>query len=778
MQTSASPVVKDLVLVGGGHSHLAVLKRFGMRPLRGVRLTLIARDVHTPYSGMLPGYIAGHYGFDDCHIDLRPLVRFAGARLLHDEAIGLDLENRRVLCARHPPVAYDLVSLNIGSRPSAEAPGAAEHAIAVKPVDRFLERWQAIAQWIAATGAPGGFRFAVVGGGAGGVELTLATQYRLGRLLAEQGSRAQVEFHLVTDAPVILPTHNRGVRERFERVLRERGVRVHTASPVVQVLPRQLICADGLQLDADAILWVTHAAPAPWLAASGLTPDERGFVKVNEFLQSVSHPEVFAAGDTAGMTEHPRPKSGVFAVRQGRPLAENLRRALLGEALKGFVPQRKFLGLISTGNRYAVASRGNWSLEGDWVWRWKDRIDRRFMRSYTELPEMKSAASSPSVTPGVAGPEALREISALAMRCGGCGAKVGSSVLTRVLNGLAPLERSDVLVGLQHPDDAAVVEVPPGKVLVQTVDFFRDFLDDPFRFGAVAANHSLSDIFAMGAEPQTALALATVPYGVERKMEEDLRQLMAGALEVLNAAGAALVGGHTTEGPELAFGLAVNGLAEREALMSKSGMRPGDALVLTKALGTGTLFAADMRRKARGRWIEAAIDSMLLSNREAAVCLRRHGATACTDVTGFGLLGHLVEMTRASQVDAELDLPALPVLDGALESLGLGIFSSLQPQNLRLRRALHDLDAVASHERYPLIFDPQTSGGLLASVPAHRAQACVRELRRHGYPAAAVIGRVAARSERPEPIRLNVAPATAPVRPSRSGSTAGRGEGK
>ena len=203
------------------------------------------------------------------------------------------------------------------------------------------------------------------------------------------------------------------------------------------------------------------------------------------------------------------------------------------------------------------------------------------------------------------------------------------------------------------------------------------------------------------------------------------------------------------------MGFAVNGLADPDRLLRKGGMRPGDRLILTKPIGTGTLFAADMRRKAKGRWVDAALASMVQSNRAAALCLHQHGATACTDVTGFGLLGHLVEMTKPSGVDVELTLSALPFLDGALDTVRLGILSSLQPQNVRLRRAVRDVNTFAQDERFPLIFDPQTAGGLLASVPSNQADACLAALRQLGYDRAAIIGTVRPLSDQLEPIVLH-----------------------
>ena len=753
MNRDNAPVFKDLVLVGGGHAHVTVLKKFAMKPVPGVRITLVCRDLQAPYSGMLPGYIAGHYLFDDAHIDLVPLCRFARARFFHDEVIGLDTDNRKLICRSRPYLGYDILSINVGSAPDiAAVPGADGKVIPVKPIDGFVGNWRKLCARMLQR--QNGARIGIVGGGAGGVELALAVQYRLKALLAGKWpDNTSPEFHLFTDAGEVLTTHNRNVRAKFRRVLNERNIHVHTGHEVTEVRAGVLQCANGATFQLDEILWVTRARAQDWPGQAGLDVDEQGFIKVNNTLESVSHPGIFAAGDIAHMINHPRPKSGVFAVRQGAPLSLNLRNRLLNRSLKPYFPQREFLSLISTGDQYAIASRSWWALEGRWVWRWKDWIDRRFMRKYNRLPEMKEPARR-DIPRGVADKDAIREISAIAMRCGGCGAKVGATVLENALAGLEPISRDDVLIGLHEPDDAAVASVPAGKAIVHTVDAFRSFIDDPYIFGQVAANHALSDLFAMGAQPQTALAIVTLPYADEKKLEELLSHLLQGALKALNGAGAALVGGHTGEGEELSLGFAVNGLVDREQILRKRGLRAGDRIVLTKPIGTGTLFAADMRHKAKGAWITAALDCMLQSNREAAKRLFAHGAAACTDVTGFGLLGHLVEMIKPSGVDVEIDLGAIPCLDGAEETIAAGIFSSLQPQNLRLRRAIRDAENVSKDTRYPLIFDPQTSGGLLAGVPAEQAEACVTALRELGYAQTAIIGRVLPESNRLEPVRL------------------------
>jgi len=755
MQGALTPTSKDIVLIGAGHAHVGVLRMFGMKPMPGVRLTLVSRQLHTPYSGMLPGMIAGLYEPDQAHIDTGPLTRFAQARLYHGEVIGLDLAGKRVICRDRPPVPYDILSINIGSTPSArQVPGVAEHAIPVKPIDGFLERFEAARARILASN--GRARIGVVGGGAGGVELLLALHRRFTRDVAAAGfDPAALAFTLITSSVELLPSFPARMRRRFGELLRERGIGVVTGRQAVEVRPGGVLVEGGEMVALDQVFWTTRAAPAPWLTDTGLALDGEGFIRVSETMQSVSHPEVFAAGDIASIDGHPRPKSGVYAVRSGPPLAANLRRVLEGRRLVRYRPQREALYLISTGERYALGARNGITFEGAWVWTLKDIIDRRFMAKFNQLPEMTAAATSP--IPAIADQAAIREISAMAMRCGGCGAKVGATVLARALGAVRPAERDDVVVGLGAPDDAAIVDTGGTRLSVHTVDYFRAILDDPYLFGKIAANHALGDIYAMGAEPQTALAIATVPHGVEAKVEADLTLMMDGANEVLREAACALVGGHTSEGAELSLGFAVNGLIECDAALRKGGLRPGDVLVLTKPIGTGALLAAHMRGKAKARWVAAAIAHMTQSSGAAARILKAHGASAATDVTGFGLLGHLVEMIRASHVDATLALAAVPLLDGLRETIAANIFSSLHPHNIRLRRAIRNLEMASSHPLYPVLFDPQTAGGLLASVPRSRAEACIAALWDAGYSSAAVVGSVSARSASLAGITLELA---------------------
>ncbi|NER80682.1 MAG: selenide, water dikinase SelD [Leptolyngbya sp. SIO1D8] len=756
------PIVKDLVFVGGGHTHAIVLRKFGMKPLPGVRLTLITNLVDTPYSGMLPCHISGLYDFDASHIDLRPLSRFAQCQLLMDTAVNIDVDNQRVICAHHPPVAYDVLSVDIGSTPAnVSVPGADEFAIPAKPVPHLLGAWQQFLEQVRQA-PPGQIAIAVVGGGVGGVELTLNMQIRLWGLLDELGrSREDLSIHLFHRGAEIANGRNRSTQKLLHQRFVERDIHLHLQESVCAVEAtandqRLVQCESGLQIQCDRVFWVTNASAPPWIQETGLITDDAGFILIEDTLQSSSHPHIFAAGDVATMKNHLRPKAGVFAVRQGPPLFHNLQAYLQNQPLKPFRPQKQYLNIIDTGNGSAIASRGPFTVESKLMRAWKDRIDRTFMSLFSDFPAMEQI--SPQTTTA---PSGLAHPSLPAMYCAGCGSKVGSDVLTQTLNrfqqengAMAWLDSQNVVIGLNAADDAAVVQVPTGKLMVHTVDFFRAIVDDPFVFAQIVVKHCLNDLYAMGATPQSALVIATLPYAIADKQSETLFHLLSGVQKALTYVQTPLVGGHTSADNELALGLACNGLVTPEEMLRKQGMQVGDALILTQPLGTGTLFAADMRQVAKGRWIENAIAHMIQPSAAALRCFQQHDVTACTDVSGFGLMGHLLEMVQASQVAVELDLQDLPLLFGASDTLQQEIVSSLQAQNMQAAHAIKNAKSYAHHPAYPILFDPQTAGGLLATVPGDRATACVNQLRALGYTTSTCIGEVVALAGAEPPVTI------------------------
>ncbi len=411
MHAPPLPLVRDLVLIGGGHAHALVLRMWAMNPLPGARVTLINPGPVAPYTGMLPGHIAGHYARCDLMIDLVRLARFAGARVILDRAVGIDRAVGTVLLQDRGPLRYDVASIDIGIGSGLpDVPGMADHAVAAKPLGRYATAWEAfVGRGLAFP------RVVVIGAGVGGVELALASAHRL------QAAGAKAQITVVDRGDIALPGLGRGARAALLRQAATMGVRLITGAAPVSVAPDAVVLSTGEVLGSDFTLSVAGAQPQGWLAETGLELHD-GFVTVGPTLQT-SDPMIFAAGDAAHMTYAPRPKAGVFAVRQAPVLHHNLRAALSGAAMRRYRPQRDYLKLISTGDTAAVADKFGLRLGGGWLWTVKDRIDRAFMAKFADYPAMKVAPPPTEAALGLAAAMGDKPL------CGGCGAKVGAGAL-------------------------------------------------------------------------------------------------------------------------------------------------------------------------------------------------------------------------------------------------------------------------------------------------------------------------------------------------------------
>lgn len=713
-----------LVLAGGGHSHIEVLRQLALGHLTTLEVTLVTREALMPYSGMLPGFIAGHYRYDECHLDLRGLAQMARARFCLVEVDGVDLEDKLAHCGDRPPIPFDLLSLNTGARPVMDdVPGAHEFAWPVKPVDAFIRRWQALVANLRLN--PRAHRFVTVGG-VGGVELTLSMQYALREIVPNS------EFTIVSASPELVSTHNAGVRRRLEGVLATRGIKVHRSETAAEVASGEVRCASGLRIPFDILVWATQVSAAPWLRTSGLAVDGNGFVCVNNALQSTSHDFVFAAGDVASFVDGPLPKSGVYAVREAPVLARNLLRYAAGAPLLPYRPQKHHLALISTGDRNAIASRGGWSAGGAWVWRWKSRIDRRWMNGYKYIVPSFSKAAAGLVTGRLSLDEALPVNSASnepELPAVGAGAALNENIVK------GALDRLGLPWGWNGEER---INVPEGKQIVNTAGFFPSLIEDEFLAGRIAAIHCLSNIYARNATPFSVTALATIPSGDSRFMEDTLRDLLAGAQSVLRTENIMLTGVHALQGEDMLFGLSVNGLLDRT--QAAPAAQPGDMLLLTKPLGTAAIFAADLNGIAQNDWLNDALSVATQSNAAAARILFDHGATLCTTIAKGGLYGCLDRVLTPTGHAARLELGEIPVLAGGFHS---------HVSELVLSDYTKTSVTVAQSAAFPmrLLYDAETSGGFAAAVPQAHADACLGMLHASGYAHAARIGSICEREQ-------------------------------
>jgi selenide,water dikinase len=729
MQSSTAPVPieKNVVLVGGGNAHLVFVKRFGMRPMPGVAVTLVNEAAVIPYSAMVPAHIGGDYSWDEITIDLVRLCQLVKVRFIAERVTAIEPRTRQVRFADRPALTYDVLSLGVGSLP-AYPPSTTDDgsSLVMRPLNGLLRQLDALEKQLSS--APGPFHLVVVGGGASGCELALAIGKRLGKI-------SDLRLTLLQGDARLLPEFPRRVAGAFERAFVQQGIAHRVDARVMDRRDGFLLLESGEKIAHDAVLWATRAAPPQLLRASGLAVDAAGFLRVRDTLQSVTDPAVFGTGDCVAFESYPKlPRNGVHAVREGAVLFDNVAAVLHERTPRPFRPQWFCLALLNTADGRAVLTYGGLTWTSRWGRRLKDRIDRAWIRKFTDIAPM--AATEPGQ------PESPL------MRCGGCGSKISSDVLSAVLKRIDVPDDPRILLGCRAGEDAAVHRVrpelfgDPGKLVeVQTVDYFKAFVDDPYLFGRIAALNAVSDLYAMNARPFSALAIATLPYARGPVQEGQLYELLSGAVESLRMLGVVLTGGHTTEGSEMALGFSVTGFAEEDRLFQKSKLRLGDVLILTKPLGSGALLAAWMRGQCRATWFAQLVDSMLRPNAVAGAVFARAAVLACTDVTGFGMAGHLLEMLDASRLSARLRIDRVPLYEGFAEVVAEGIVSSLHRDNAKMACRVQAAPAPA------WLFDPQTSGGLLAAVRPEAADEIVRQLREDGYPRADVIGEVVAMEE-------------------------------
>lgn len=727
-----APIFKDLIFVGGGHSHALVLRKWAMNPLPGVRITLISPQTMTPYSGMLPGLISGHYSFAETHIDLVKLSLWANIRFIQDSVTAIDAETNTLELANRPSIQFDAVSIDIGSTPNQQIEGSAEFSTPIKPISDFYQRWQQIQQKVQQNKIKS---LSVVGGGAGSVEVIMAMAFNLQKL------NTPLQYHLVTSSKDILPTYNPSVVGRVKQQFKKYQIDIHTSSRVEKLSQGAIHCKNIDPILTDETIWCIQASGSSWLKQSQLECDDAGFVKVRQTLQTLHYDHIFAAGDIANMVADPRPKAGVYAVRQAETLFDNLRAILLNKPMLEYKPQDGFLSLLALGEKQATGSKSIFSASGEWVWRWKNSIDVKFMNQFHQLPLLSMPSDIP-VNPQLIDDKEKHEQHDPLKRCAGCGAKVGTELLKQVLN--------EVMGETYYQPQDAVQITPQAKIIYQSVDALKSPIQDPWLFGKIAVNHALSDLYAMNLKAESAQVLISLPYASQQVQIRQLKALMQGISSQFDTLQCRFLGGHTSEANELSVGLVVNGIQQETGLFQKRGLNPGDKLVLSKPLGTGVILAAAMQAECDGAIFNQTIASMLKPNDHAATTLSQLNVKACTDVTGFGLLGHLNELCLASNCAASLNINAIPLLPGTEELILQGIKSSLYSQNHNVFETVECSDSIVQQARFSALFDPQTSGGLLAGIATEHYAELEEDFHRQFY----TIGEVAAHDDSSVRIRI------------------------
>ena len=676
-----------IVLLGVGHTNAHIVRMWAMNPLPDTDLTCISDSPVSTYSGFLPAVLACQLPADAMEIDLVRLCAAAGARLIVDRVTGIDRDRRVVLFDDRPDVPFDVLSIGIGSQPQLPDSGAdAASLVTIKPMQSFLERLaQAVTRCADSSGS---LRVMVVGGGASGVEVSQCLPARLKQLTSKR-----TELTLVNRGHELLPGCLAGTIRRVRRMMAQAGHEVLDNRTVSDVADDQVRLDDGTTLPADLVIWAATATAPSLLSQPGLPADHRGFLLTHNTLQSTSGDPIFVVGDSGTIADADLPKAGVYAVRQGPVLWENIRRTIRQQRLQVYRPQTSFLKLLNMGDGRAVGEWRGISFAGHWVMKLKNYIDRKFMDNYQLLPDQMSMPDE--------------------MLCRGCGCKLGSNPLAAGL-GLPESERDDATIirGSRPSKSDDRTDGANSDTILVTTDFFSAPFEDAWLTGRIAAIHAASDLYAMGAAPFAAEAVVVLPEGDSTTQQQMLHDVLAGARREFDHMGAKITGGHTITGPRWEIGFTVFGRPLKQHLFRKQETRAGDRLLLTQPLGSGVLMAAHRRGQCRHTDFRSMLEFMLCGSRLAAEIAVDCGVRGGTDVTGYGLLGHLQEMLAADQ-SAQLSFDAVPLMPGAQEVADRGIVSTLLPSN---RSFLKSVVSERS-ESLDLFLDPQTCGGLLLSVP-------------------------------------------------------------
>ena len=778
MQRLAS---RELVLAGAGHTNLHIVRMWLQQPIADVQLTVVSPTPYATYSGMFPGTLAGLYAPEEMLIDLDQLTHAAGARLIVAECIGIDVPRRRVLLKDRPGIPFDMVSVGVGSRP-AGMESVAKHPglISIKPMFTAMNRLRhRLSELTSAPDEPNKetdvdkICIVVVGAGAAGVEIAFCVRQFIRREYPNLWQRG-IQVSIIDRHDSILRGYRPSTRRIAEQKMADHQIQKVVNCTVVSCDDRQLLLDNCDPIPADVVLWCAGATAVPLLDAIDLPKSGNGFLRVKSTLQTITGEPVFAVGDSASIDGASNSRAGVYAVRQGPILWQNIHRMFVGQPLVHYRPQRDFLSLLAIGDGSAIGQYRWLSSHGRWLWRLKDRIDSKFM-SMHRPSGMQTHTHNRQTSSGNISAQ-LPE-----MRCRGCGGKTSGGVLNDVLQRLRDEQEGSDEDFLQ-PEDAVILTPGRAGMNAVSVDMFNAFIDDPWLVGRIAAIHSLSDLWARRIQPTAAMAMLTVPSGSRRAQSELLYQLLKGVVHEVNAADVVLGGGHTMDGDEISIGLAVLGRTQphpdwhKQDLLHnharKGGMQNGQKIILTKALGTGVILAGREFQSVNSGGetsstnsirttsdaLQNALKSMLLSNQLAAELASHFQITGITDVTGFGLAGHLFEMLDASRVSAWLMLNQIPLIDGSRELFDAGIRSSLDSENREVATRIHCDESRSSTAEWHALFDPQTSGGLLMGVSGRDCDAVLQQLHASGYKQASVIGEVAEGSHQDSPIQIQIRP--------------------
>lgn len=699
IQIEEIPITNDLVLIGGGHSHLSVLMKLSKRPINGNRITLITNEIDTPYSGMIPGYIEGIYSWRDSHIDLYRLCLKLNVRFIHAEVERVSAYEKEIYFKDRPKIKFDVLSINTGIQSNnREIKGAAKYCLPVKPISKLANNFlNKITNFKS---------IAFIGGGAGSVELALAIKKRFLNI------NQDIKITIITGKRGLLSTFPQKTKLTSLKTLEKFKIDIIEYKRVLEVKPKQIILSDKSMLKIDKAILSTNSMTPKWLAKSDILLTKDNYILVNKSFQT-NYKYVFASGDVIDFNNQNLKKAGVFAVRSGKPLAINIKQFILGKKLVEYKFNKNYLALIGTSKRSAIATKYNLTFNSRFFFYLKKYIDQNFIKKFSDFKIRKKftleALKTDVLNIFVKHKEKITDKNDI-MQCKGCAAKVPLNALKQALP-------KDIV---STSEDA--VSVPGHPELYQTVDMISSIITDPFLLGKIAANHSISDMVSVNSKITSAMMILQLPLSKTEINSRDLEQVLLGANEIFKTIDCPLIGGHTMIGkdkdPIIGFSILGQKQKKIKIMKNRRKIKTKDLLILTEKIGSGLIFAGINNYLIDSYFQIDVIKQMIKGNLNFGKISNHLNILSMTDITGFGLANHLLNLIKRDNSKTGLTIypNKIPLFEGVNECLNKDIKSSLFKSNYDIAQK----DIIYKRDKSKLdniLYDPQTVGGIAFIIP-------------------------------------------------------------
>ena len=699
IQIEEIPITNDLVLIGGGHSHLSVLMKLSKRPINGNRITLITNEIDTPYSGMIPGYIEGIYSWRDSHIDLYRLCLKLNVRFIHAEVERVSAYEKEIYFKDRPKIKFDVLSINTGIQSNnREIKGAAKYCLPVKPISKLANNFlNKITNFKS---------IAFIGGGAGSVELALAIKKRFLNI------NQDIKITIITGKRGLLSTFPQKTKLTSLKTLEKFKIDIIEYKRVLEVKPKQIILSDKSMLKIDKAILSTNSMTPKWLAKSDILLTKDNYILVNKSFQT-NYKYVFASGDVIDFNNQNLKKAGVFAVRSGKPLAINIKQFILGKKLVEYKFNKNYLALIGTSKRSAIATKYNLTFNSRFFFYLKKYIDQNFIKKFSDFRIRKKftldALKTDVLNIFVKHKEKITDKNDI-MQCKGCAAKVPLNALKQALP-------KDIV---STSEDA--VSVPGHPELYQTVDMISSIITDPFLLGKIAANHSISDMVSVNSKITSAMMILQLPLSKTEINSRDLEQVLLGANEIFKTIDCPLIGGHTMIGkdkdPIIGFSILGQKQKKIKIMKNRRKIKTKDLLILTEKIGSGLIFAGINNYLIDSHFQIDVIKQMIKGNLNFGKISNHLNILSMTDITGFGLANHLLNLIKRDNSKTGLTIypNKIPLFEGVNECINKNIKSSLFESNYDIAQK----DIIYKRDKSKIdniIYDPQTVGGIAFIIP-------------------------------------------------------------